>query len=56
MKMFCGWFGEERNLWRNVTKRRTGFAGHIQMQPGLVNLLIQGSVGDKNCRGRQRLK
>ena len=46
--------GEERSLWRNLTKRRDRMIGHYLRHPGLVNLVLEGSVWGKNGRGRPR--
>ena len=46
--------GEKRSLWRNLTKRRDRLIGHILRHEGLVKLVLEGSVGGKNGRGRPR--
>ena len=48
--------GEERTLWHNLTKRRDRLVGHILRHAGIVNLVLEGSMGGKNCRGRPRLQ
>lgn len=42
------------NLWQNLT--RTRLVGQILRKPGLLNLIMNRSVEDENCRVRQRQK
>ena len=46
--------GEKRKLWHYLTKRRDRLIGHILRHQGITNLVLEGSVGGKNCRGRPR--
>ena len=46
--------GEKEKLWHNLTKRRDRLIGHILRHQGITNLVLEGSVGGKNRRGRPR--
>ena len=45
---------ENRTLWKTLTRRRDRLVGHVLRHQGLTNLVLEGSVGRKNSRGRPR--
>ena len=47
---------EERSVWKNIVKRRDRLIGHILRHPGIVALILEGQVEEKNCVGRPRLE
>ena len=46
---------EERNLLKNVVKRKKNWIGHIVRGEGLLKLVIEGRMEGKRGRGRPRL-
>ncbi|XP_049957338.1 uncharacterized protein LOC126473992 [Schistocerca serialis cubense] len=46
--------GEKRSLWHNLTRRRDRLVGHVRRHQGITNLVLEGSVEGKNCRGKPR--
>lgn len=55
-KEFFERISEGRLLWKSIVKRRNEWIGHIIRHKGFLRLIIEGSVEEKNHRGRPRLK
>lgn len=47
---------EEMSLLKTLQKRRNTWIGHVMRHEGLLEIILEGLVEGKNCRGRPRLQ